>query len=301
MLQPKGKAWRDPDCQRTATSTPAPRATPPAPVAQVAVTRTPTPATAAPTPTPIVYIVQEGDTFSGIALRYGVSLDALEKANPTLNPNALPIGAQVVVPQAGQALGLLATPTPYPARLEGPWCFATAAQAVCTLRVVNPGDRPLVAVQVLFEVLDPSWEDAAVWQEVVQPWVLFVPAAGEVPLAVTLPASLGPRAAVRAVLLAALPAAADEAGVQPLPAQVRLDDAVGPPWPARVQVTLPADAPPTTVGALVAAYDGQGRVIALRYTEAPAETWAAGPRTVWLYPLTDAPPARVAVWAEGYR
>ena len=256
---------------------------------------------AAPTPTPIVHTVQEGDTFSGIALRYGVSVEALQKANPGLNPAALPIGAQVIVPQAGQALGLLATPTPYPARLAGPWCFPTASQAVCTLRVLNPGDQPLVGVQVLVEVQDPAWASAEPWRVVAQPWLLFVPPGDEVPLAVTVPRALGPQAATRALLLAALPASQAEAGVQPLPVRVSLDPAVEPPWPAQVQVALPADAEVRTVGVLVAAYDAAERVIALRYAEAPATAWAEGPRPVWLYPLTDARAARVAAWAEGYR
>ncbi len=258
---------------------------------------------AAATPTPIVYTVREGDTFSDIALRYGVTIEALQKANPALNPAALPIGAQVIVPQAGQALGLLATPTPFPAPVEGPWCFSTTWQATCTARVRNPGDQPLVAVQVLFEVLDPTWEPAEVWRAVVQPWVLFVPPRGEVPLAVTLPRPLGPQAAVRALLLAALPASQAEAAVVPLPAQVTLDETTGPPWLARVHVSRGQGQAEdvTTVGALVAAYDPAGRVIALRYTEAPWDVWAQGPRPVWLYPLDVAPVARVAVWAEGYR
>lgn len=33
-----------------------------------------------------VYVVQKGDTMSGIAKKHGVSLSALEKANPEMGP-----------------------------------------------------------------------------------------------------------------------------------------------------------------------------------------------------------------------
>lgn len=281
------------------TPWPTPRAyrspTPPRPLPTVTF---PAATPAAATPTPIVHIVQEGDTFSGIALRYGVTVETLQKANPGLDPAALPVGAQVVVPQAGQALGLLATPTPQPVQVRGPWCFATATRAVCTLAVRNPGRAPLLSVQVLLEVNDPTWGADAPWQTTARPWVLFVPSQGEVPLAVPLPRALGPQAAVRAVVLQALPADAAESGVRPLEAQAQPPPAsAAPPWPVAVTVADAED--DDLVGVLVAAYDAADRVVAVRYAEAPASAWAAG-RTVWLYPLAQEPWQRVAVWAEAY-
>ncbi len=259
----------------------------------------------APTPTPIVHIVQSGDTFSGIALRYGVSVEALQKANPQLNPQALPVGAQVLVPQAGQALGLLATPTPHPARLRGPWCFATAEGSVCTLAVVNPSQAPLVGVRVVLEVLDPTWPEGEVWRTVTQPWLMFVPPEDELPLAVALPRALSPRAAVRAALVAALPA-----GSTPLPVvridEVRLSVVRQGPWlltRARLWMEKqPMVAQLQRVGVLVAAYDAQKRVVALRYTEGKAAAWFAAAQEVPLYPLVPANQVTdLRAWAEGYR
>lgn len=46
-----------------------------------------------------IYSVQSGDTMSGIAQRFGVSLSALMGANPTVNPRAMRIGQKIVIPE----------------------------------------------------------------------------------------------------------------------------------------------------------------------------------------------------------
>ncbi len=56
-----------------------------------------TPRAQAQTPQP-QYIVEEGDTLSGIARQFGVSLEALQAANPSLNPSVLRIGEALVIP-----------------------------------------------------------------------------------------------------------------------------------------------------------------------------------------------------------
>lgn len=47
---------------------------------------------------PTMHIVQAGDTLSGIATIYGVSVDTILNANELLNPNILSIGQQVTLP-----------------------------------------------------------------------------------------------------------------------------------------------------------------------------------------------------------
>ena len=50
------------------------------------------------TPEEGVYSIQSGDTLSAIAKRFGVSLNALLAANPTVNPRALQIGQKIIIP-----------------------------------------------------------------------------------------------------------------------------------------------------------------------------------------------------------
>lgn len=82
-------------------ATPRPTASPsPTPTASPTPTPTPTPApTPAPTPPPrTTYIVQEGDTLSAIAQRFGVTTAALQEANGIEDPNTIYVGQQLVIP-----------------------------------------------------------------------------------------------------------------------------------------------------------------------------------------------------------
>jgi murein DD-endopeptidase MepM/ murein hydrolase activator NlpD len=56
-----------------------------------------------------VYIVQAGDTLSYIASRFNVSLGDLETANPSIDPNALAEGQQIVIPGLEGVTGILDT------------------------------------------------------------------------------------------------------------------------------------------------------------------------------------------------
>ena len=56
-----------------------------------------------------VYIVQPGDTLFFIASRFNVSVDQLEAANPTVDPNFLSEGQQLVIPGLEGVSGVLET------------------------------------------------------------------------------------------------------------------------------------------------------------------------------------------------
>ncbi len=111
---------------RTETSTPSRTPTLPG-------TSTPLPS---PSPTTRTHAISKGDTFSGIAFRYGVSIPALQAANPGLEPNILIVGTVVFIPPPGTpASGTPSIPSPTPVSLQvadpvcyrsgesGLWCF----------------------------------------------------------------------------------------------------------------------------------------------------------------------------------
>jgi murein DD-endopeptidase MepM/ murein hydrolase activator NlpD len=58
-----------------------------------------------------VYIVQTGDSLWDIAIRFGVTLDALEKANNITDPNQLAQGDRLVIPGLTGISGVLTTET----------------------------------------------------------------------------------------------------------------------------------------------------------------------------------------------
>jgi murein DD-endopeptidase MepM/ murein hydrolase activator NlpD len=58
-----------------------------------------------------VYVVQSGDTFYIIALKFGLTVDDLTAANPQIDPNMLSIGSEVVIPGLEGVQGKLVTQT----------------------------------------------------------------------------------------------------------------------------------------------------------------------------------------------
>jgi nucleoid-associated protein YgaU len=68
------------------TATPRPSAT---------ATRAPTPT---PEPTPVTYEVASGDTLSGIARRFGLTIEQLQCANGITNPDRLQVGQVLTIP-----------------------------------------------------------------------------------------------------------------------------------------------------------------------------------------------------------
>lgn len=50
-----------------------------------------------PTDNP-VYIVQNGDTLTQIAIEFGITLNALIQANNITDPNAITVGTSLIIP-----------------------------------------------------------------------------------------------------------------------------------------------------------------------------------------------------------
>jgi LysM repeat protein len=66
----------------------------------VAAEETPTPEpTEPPAPTPQVYIVAKGDTMSKIANKFGVTVDAIQRANNISDPTQIQVGDTLTIPR----------------------------------------------------------------------------------------------------------------------------------------------------------------------------------------------------------
>lgn len=133
---------------RTPTTTPAPRAT----AAQSRFTPTPPPP---PSPTPYLYTIVKDDTMLGIALRFGLTLDALLAANPQTDPRFLTIGNTVVIPVGEGGLPVAPSPTPLPVMLGAPLCYRQAdASAWCFVQVSLPFSGTLENLSALIHLAD---------------------------------------------------------------------------------------------------------------------------------------------------
>ncbi|MEP7137202.1 MAG: LysM peptidoglycan-binding domain-containing protein [Chloroflexota bacterium] len=89
-----------------------------------------------PSPTPFTYTVGQGETISSIALKFGVSINDLQAANPEVNPSAMSVGQVLKIPSNPDNPSGEPTPTPapfivqqiecYPTTDKGMWCFLLA-------------------------------------------------------------------------------------------------------------------------------------------------------------------------------
>ncbi len=102
----------------TFTATPTETATPTITLTPTAVPPTDTPLPSE-TPTmsgPMWYVVQENDTLSGIAAKFGIDLIVLLNMNPGIDPNTIKVGDKIIIPAPNT---LLDTPTPIPPDWRG--------------------------------------------------------------------------------------------------------------------------------------------------------------------------------------
>jgi LysM repeat protein len=128
----------------TATSSPAPTVTPGSAATPVIIASP----TATATATPVTHVVQAGESMLGVAIQYGVSLDALQAANPTVEPRFLSIGTVLIIPPPEGSFAVAAThlapPPPAPVTLSQPTCYALLTDGLyCLVEARNPNDRPI--------------------------------------------------------------------------------------------------------------------------------------------------------------
>jgi LysM repeat protein len=102
------------------------------------------------TPTPLIYTIQTGDTLLGISRQFGIPIDALTEANGNLDPLALPIGSQIVIPAPAfdmNGFPILPTTTPSALSLHAPNCYPTGTDSIlCLGQLTNDTLNPLERV-----------------------------------------------------------------------------------------------------------------------------------------------------------
>ena len=120
----------------------------------------------------------------GIALHYGLTLEALQAANPKVNPNFLSVGTELVIPNFPGQQTSHGDPQPYPAAFinrraallpcregTGAWCVA---------QVSNDQSYAVDNLQVWFSLADSS--GTVVTRTQVTPSLDWIPAGDTLPL-----------------------------------------------------------------------------------------------------------------------
>ncbi len=227
-----------------------------------------------PSPTPRIYTIKQGDTVGGIALAYGVNMDAILAANPQLNPNLMVVGATLVVPASPAApaqspAGDLPTATPLPVRLDGLHCAAVRdGGAWCFVVAHNPQKNGVESVSVTIRIADGNGK--GVQSQAAYALLNLLPGKGTLPLAVYFPPPVPKTIQASAELLSALPV--DSGSDRYLPANVDKvkTEIPGDGLSANVSgvVTLDKGSPTAhQVWVLLIAWDDSGQVTGLRRWE----------------------------------
>ena len=134
--------------------------TTPLPLIPGAPTNTPPPLpTLPPTPAPVAYKIQKGDTLIAIASKFNVSLEAIDKLNPGLNPANLQPGQTILLPPDTQGLAAASIPlpaiTPLPITLGTFYCSPTPSSSViCLSEYKNTGDAPILNLSAQVNLLN---------------------------------------------------------------------------------------------------------------------------------------------------
>ncbi len=278
------------------------------PMATPVVVRVPT-ATPIPTPTlsptPIIYVVQPGDTLYGIALKYGVSVSALQETNGITDPKLLQVGQRLVIPAPrGNGRGTesprLPTPTPMPLLVQGFRCTTNALGSLsCVGEVINPQPLPMQNVQVQIVLRDGEGRELGVG--IAGTALEILASGGRSPFALvfaTIPAGY---AQAEAQVVRAEPTQEPGRRYGPVGVARAQGGEEGVDFVVRGQARNADAVPLRRINVVVAFYDGQDRLLGFRQVVFSQEPTLPGATRDFeaRFPVTDVRSFRV--FAEGQR
>jgi hypothetical protein len=221
-----------------------------------------------PSPTPFTYIIVAGDTLSGIAARFGVSLNDLIAANPGISANAMPVGMILNIPIGGNTSGET-TPTPAPLTILQTRCWPTADGGCwCFALIQNDYTETIENLSVQFTLLDSTGQE--IGNQVAFALLNILPAGRTMPVAAFFPTPVPVDTVPRVQILTAIHLPADDTRYLPIALQNTL---VSVDWDGRTAqvagqaMPLMLEGKINTLWILGVAYDAQGNVIGLRRWE----------------------------------
>ncbi|HIE24380.1 MAG TPA: LysM peptidoglycan-binding domain-containing protein [Anaerolineales bacterium] len=111
-----------------------------------------------PTATPHLYLIKKGDTLGSISLEFGISIEALMRANPEISPSAMSVGDEVIIPQM-EAMPVFPTIAPLDVEISPPNCYETLSGGMwCFVSVLNNQDIAVENLSAEIRLLDEGGE-----------------------------------------------------------------------------------------------------------------------------------------------
>ncbi len=230
-----------------------------------------------PTPTPIIYSVVKGDTFSSIANHFGITVDALQSANPSVKANALTVGMKLTIPPRDEGTGeTIPTPAALPVTQARCWTEATGG-LWCFALVRNEYAETIENLSAQFSLLDAS--GAVISSQITYGLLDILPAGQSMPLAAHFPAPTSANPAVRVEVLTAIRLLPGDSRYLPLALENPLTsvEVSGRTAVVSGKIRLTGSGTAKSLWILAVAYDPAGNVIGIRRWEAPAVVTDASP------------------------
>ena len=222
-----------------------------------------------PSPTPFTYTVKAGDSISTIALKFGVSMDDLQAANPEISPNAMSIGQVIKIPSNPDNPSGEPTPTPVPFTVQQIGCHPAANQGMwCYILVHNDFSDVLENVTAQITLVDTN--NATLASQTALLPLNILPPETSLPLAVYFPPEVPYDAKPQVQILTAIRLLPGDERYLPATINNTLVQVKADGHSARVngQVFLPSNAKNASqVWVAATAYDESGDVVGVRRWE----------------------------------
>lgn len=251
-------------------------------------------------PTPLLYTVVANDTFFAIADRFKITIQALETANPGVNPRVLIPGTSLVIPLNGETVVATALPTltPVAAQNSSPLCYSTAAGELwCFLLVSNDEEQTIENPSGLIDLLAADGSVVGSAQAVAPLDIL--PAGEQMPLVAYFADPPSNWVAVRGQILTGFwLSASDETYLAVKNIDFDWTESSSDAKTAHVQgtVSLSSDKKAQSVWVLAVAYDATGLVVGTRRWESSGDldfdfwVYSLGPEIADVQVLTEVRP-----------
>lgn len=203
-----------------------------------------------------------------LALRYGISLEELQAANPEVNPSLLSVGTDLIIPLGDSLPSSPATATPIPIETSKPDCFSGPDGIWCFLLVINERARDLENISARIILYDDRGEMFA--EGIAIPPVNKLPVDEQIPLVIFFPGRYTEPYQTTSNLLSAQPVPKNDPRY--LSAWLEIDEVGIPEDGIQAEVSgsigIPKKSVPgNLVWIVVTAYDGEGRVVGVRKLE----------------------------------
>jgi len=231
-----------------------------------------------PSPTPFTYTVQRGDTISSLALKFDVSMDDLQAANPEISPNAMSVGQVIKIPSNPDNPSAEPTPTPVPFTIQQIECYPTADKGMwCFVLAHNDFSDFMENLSAQVTLIDADNTTSAS-QTALSPLNILAPNTS-LPLAVFFPPEIPYNVKPQVQVLTALRLLPNDERYLPATINNTLVQVDADGRSARVsgQVLLPSNAKAATqVWVAGTAYNDAGHVVGIRRWESKASLSAGG-------------------------